>query len=352
MLSVDEVGPVWAFLLSAVALLAAVLLGKGLQLLVFRLVGRWLAVRRKGFDVDTLNPLRRPLQLLFPVIMAIVVVPFLTFPAHTYGILFQVITISLIICVAWVVTAVMQVLRDLSIPQYESASKEDVRARRLLTQFNVLQSIINVFVVIIATAAVLMTFETVRDVGTKILASAGVAGIIIGFAAQKSIATLIAGIQLAIAQPIRLDDVVVVEGEQGEVEEINLTYVVIKLYDLRRLIVPINYFIDKPFLNNTYHTLDLYGTVLLYLDHRTDVAALRKKALELVQQTEFWNQQYFTLMVTNTRDLTIEVRVRASAENPDRSFELHCYMREKLLEYLRNEQPDALPGSRIQQVAP
>jgi small-conductance mechanosensitive channel len=332
--------------ISVVLLAAALLIGWGAQVLIFRLVQRWVRTRRQDFELDMLAPLRKPLRLLIPVVSVVVIIPVLQFPAATELWVVRTTNILLIVAVAWLLIAGMRTLRNLAIPQYAEASKDSMRARRLLTQFNVLQSIVNVFIVLIAIAAVLMTFETVRDIGTKILASAGVAGIIIGFAAQRSIATLIAGIQIAIAQPIRLDDVVTIEGEQGEVEEITLTYVVIKLYDLRRLIVPINYFIEKPFLNYTRHTKDLYATALVYVDHRVKVEPVRQEFMRIIKANKLWDGKYAHFAVTKTTENTVELRARASATDTDSAFDLQCLLREELLAYLRDHQPEALPHSR------
>lgn len=335
-----------AFVISIFLLFAALLLGWVAQVLIFKIVQRWIHTRNQDFDLASLAPLRRPLRLFIPLLSVIFIVPFLQFPPHTELLIVRSSNIILIIDVAWLLISGMRVLKNLAIPQYAVASKESIKARRVFTQFNVLQSIVNVFIILIAIAAVLMTFETVRDIGTKILASAGVAGIILGFAAQRSIATLIAGIQIAIAQPIRIDDVVVVEGEQGEVTEITLTYVVIRLYDLRMLVVPIQYFIEKPILNLTRNSKELYGTALLYVDQRVKVGPLRQEFYRLLKLNPLWDGKYASMQVTKATENSVEIRARASAPHTDAAWDLQCWLREELLAYLRDKQPQALPHSR------
>jgi small-conductance mechanosensitive channel len=193
-----------------------------------------------------------------------------------------------------------------------------------------------------------MTFEKVRQLGTTILASAGVIGIVVGMAAQKTIGAFIAGIQIAITQPIRLDDVVIVENEWGRIEEITLTYVVVRIWDLRRLVLPITYFIEKPFQNWTRITADLLGTVFLYLDYNVPVDKIREELKKILEESELWDKKVCVVQVTNTTESCIEVRALMSASDASTAWSLRCHVREKLIDFVRDNYPNALPRTRAE----
>ncbi len=195
-------------------------------------------------------------------------------------------------------------------------------------------------------AAILMMFDAVRQLGTSILASAGIAGIILGFAAQKTLGNFLAGIQIALSQPILIDDVVIVEGEFGRIEDITLTFVSVRTWDLRRLIVPITYFIEKPFQNWSRKSEQLLGTIFLYLDYQVPLGELREELKRLVEKNENWDGQVCGLQVTDTKPNTIEVRALVSSANAGQSFDLRCQVREGLIEFLRNRYPESLPRVR------
>jgi len=202
-------------------------------------------------------------------------------------------------------------------------------------------------IVIVAFGTILMTFEAVRKAGTSLLASAGVAGIILGFAAQRSIVTLLAGIQIALTQPIRLEDAVVVEGEWGWIEEINMTYVVIRVWDLRRLVVPINYFIEKPFQNWTRTSSEIIGTVFLYTDYNVPFEELRKELQRIVEATTLWNKKVQVLQVTEAKPENVEIRMLVSAKNSPQAWDLRVHVREKMIEFLQKNYPESLPRTRV-----
>jgi small-conductance mechanosensitive channel len=193
----------------------------------------------------------------------------------------------------------------------------------------------------------LMVFQSVRQFGTAMIASAGVAGIIIGFAAQKSLATFLAGLQIAMTQPIRIDDVVIVEGEWGRIEEITLTYVVVCIWDLRRLVVPITYFIEKPFQNWTRTSSDILGTVFLQVDYDVPVEAVRAELTRILEASTLWDRKVNVLQVTESRERTLELRALASASDAGRSFDLRCEVREKLVAFIQKNYPGSLPRVRV-----
>jgi small-conductance mechanosensitive channel len=218
------------------------------------------------------------------------------------------------------------------------------RIRSIQTQMAVPRVILRVAIVLVGTALVLLQFEVVRSVGVSLLASAGLAGLIVGLAAQRTIGNLLAGIQLAVSQPIRIGDAIVIENEWGWVEEISLTYVVVKIWDLRRLIVPVSYFLDKPFQNWTRGPTHLQGTVFLYTDYSVSIEGIRGELQNILNQTPLWDHQVQGVQVTNLTDKTVEVRVLLSARDGPQMWDLRCLVRERLLSWLQSRRPAPSSG--------
>jgi hypothetical protein len=187
----------------------------------------------------------------------------------------------------------------------------------------------------------------VRQFGVSLLASAGLAGVILGFAAQKSLTTLLAGIQIAISQPIRLDDVVIVEGEWGRIEEITLTYVVVRIWDQRRLIVPITHFLDNSFQNWTRTSAEILGTVYFHADYTVPMDKLRKHLKQVLENSPLWDGRVWGLIVTDAKEQTVELRALVSAENASKAWDLRCHVREEMITYLQQHYPDSLPRVRV-----
>jgi small-conductance mechanosensitive channel len=210
----------------------------------------------------------------------------------------------------------------------------------------VIRKIIITAVIIVATGSVLMLFDPVRQFGTSILASAGIAGIVIGFAAQRTLGNVLAGIQIALTQPLLIDDIVVVEAEFGQIEEITLTYVTVRTWDLRRLILPITYFVEKPFQNWSRVSTDLLGAIVLYLDYQAPIGELRRELKRLVENNPKWDRKVCGLQVTDTKQTTIEVRALVSSTDPGKVFDLRCEVREGLIEFLCRNHPESLPRQR------
>jgi len=226
--------------------------------------------------------------------------------------------------------------------------KDNVRARRVHTQLRLITNIVVVIIVLFSLAFILMTFPEVRQIGVTILASAGITGIIIGFAAQKTLGNLIAGIQIAIAQPIRLDDVVVIENEWGWIEEITLTFAVVRIWDFRRLVVPISYFLEKPFQNWTRTSADLLGTVLIYADYTIPVKDMRDELTRILKNSPLWDKKVNVLQVTNMTERTVELRALMSSADSSSLWDLRCEVRERLLELLQKHFPHCLPRTRLE----
>ena len=264
-----------------------------------------------------------------------------------------VLRLTLIAAVVWVLLQVIGMLDRFVTARFRLDVADNLQARRIHTQATVVKKLLYLLVGTCAVAAVLMQFEAVRILGTSILASAGLASVIIGFAAQRTLANLLAGVQLAFTQPIRMDDVVVIEGEWGRIEEINLSYVVVALWDQRRLVLPISSFIEKPFQNWTRSTSQLLGTVLLRLDYHAPIEALRAELARVATADLRWDKRVCALQVTDCGERTIEVRALVSAADASQAFDLRCAVREALLGFLRREHPQALPRLRVEaDVAP
>ena len=255
--------------------------------------------------------------------------------------------ILLIISIAWLLIASLRTVKRMLLESFDTTKENNLRSRKFHTQFNILESVVVVMIVIIAIGAVLMLFDEVRKFGISLFASAGVAGIIIGFAAQKFIGTVIAGLQIAITQPIRLDDVVIIEGEWGRIEEITLTYVVVKIWDLRRLIVPTTYFFEKPFQNWTRTSADILGTVFIYTDYHVSFEAMRKELTRVLETTSLWDKKVNVLQVTDAKTNGVEVRALMSAKDASTAWDLRVYVREKLIEFMQKNYPESLPKTRI-----
>ncbi|MGC8775371.1 MAG: mechanosensitive ion channel family protein [Chlorobaculum sp.] len=279
-----------------------------------------------------------PIRLLFVLIALAGIVYYVRMPGEIKELLTHILSISSIAGVSWFVLRIFAVIEEVIQQRYRDAGKSDIEARRITTNISLLRKIVNVLVVILAIAGVLMTFETVRQIGLSILASAGLAGIVIGFAAQRSLQTLIAGIQIAITQPVRLGDIVVVEKENGRVEEITLTYVVVRLWDERRIIVPITWFIDKPFQNWTRTSLELTGAVLLRVGYHVPVDDVRREFERIVARSPLWDKRIARLEVTDSGDVTMELRALVSAANATDLWNLRCSVREKLIAFVFSPQ--------------
>jgi len=238
------------------------------------------------------------------------------------------------------------VAQDMLYIRYDINISNNLRARKIRTQIIYVKKVVIVILVLFCVSLILLSFPGVRKFGTTILAGAGVAGIIIGFALQKSLVNLFAGIQIAFTQPIKIDDAVVVEKEWGWIEEINLTYVVVRIWDLRRLVLPITYFTENPFQNWTRNNAQILGSVFLYVDYSMPLAPLRQHFEKVLSETKLWDQETSVLQVTDTTEKTMTIRMLMTAQNSPIAFDLRCYVREKMIEFIQQNYPESLPQVR------
>jgi len=224
---------------------------------------------------------------------------------------------------------------------------DNIKERQVFTQIIFIRKIVVFIIVMIGLSLFLLQFDGVRKYGATFLTSAGVAGIIIGLAAQKTIGNLLAGVQIAFTQPIKIGDAVFVEKEWGWIEEINLTYVVVKIWDRRRLVLPITYFTEQTFQNWTRNSADILGSVFLFTDYTIPIDELRSKFETILNETELWNKNAQILQVTDCNERTMQIRLLMSAKDSPTSWDLRCLVREKMLVFIQEKYPDALPKTRL-----
>lgn len=248
--------------------------------------------------------------------------------------------------VGWTAIVAVHIASDIYLARFRIDVADNLQARKHVTQIRILRRVADTLIVLLALGAALMTFDSVRQYGVSIFASAGAAGLVLGLAARPVLENLIAGIQIAVTQPIRIDDAVVVEGEWGWIEEITGTYVVIRIWDWRRLIVPLSYFIQNPFTNWTRESASIIGTVFLHADYTLPVDELRAYLGELVKEEPLWDGNVSVIQVTDATDRTIEIRALVSARTSPEAWDLRCNVREKLVAWIRDNHPESLPQIR------
>ncbi len=255
--------------------------------------------------------------------------------------------LAILACITWLGLRVIDAAQQVILKRHPIEAGDNLSARRVQTQTKVLVQTLSFFVILFGLAAMLMTFPGARQIGTSLLASAGLAGLAVGFAAKPVLGNLIAGLQLAITQPIRLDDVVIVEGEWGRIEEITGTYVVMRIWDERRLVIPLQYFIENPFQNWTRRTSDLIGSIFLWVDYSIPLEPLRKELENLCKQSpKLWDGKVCVLQVTDTDVKAIQLRVLVSSKDSSSNWDLRCFIREKLINFISLNHPECLPQLR------
>ncbi|MDR3670043.1 MAG: mechanosensitive ion channel [Holophaga sp.] len=332
-------------------LLATTLAGLAASRVLFFLLMRLATRAATPLSTLLVQRLRGPLRLLLPLLAVMLAVPPLALSAPAIEFLNHLFSLCTIAAITWIFINSALTGRDLILSRFNMQSEDNLEARTVHTQLTILVKLVLVAIMLVAAATMLMTFDSIRHVGVSLLASAGMIGIILGFAAQHSLATFVAGLQIAFTQPIRIDDVVIVEGEWGKIEEITLTYVVVKLWDLRRLVVPVTYFLEKPFQNWTRSSANLLGTVFLYVDYSVPVDAVRTELQVILQASDKWDGLTSGAQVTNCTERTVELRLLMSAADSSKAFDLRCEVREKLLAFLQKDFPDSLPRVRLHSVA-
>ena len=329
--------------LTTVGVVLAALL---IHIAIWRLVLRVMRDRILAADLST--HCRWPARAVVALAALLLALPTARLPSRPNGTVVQVLLLLLVATVAWLAVCVVRVAEDALMRRYDVDVPDNLRARRARTQVQVLGRVVKVVVVVLAVAIMLLTLPQGRAVGTSLLASAGIAGVIAGIAARSTVGNLIAGLQIAFAEPIRLDDAVVVEGEWGNIEEITLTYVVVRIWDQRRLVLPCSYFVERPIQNWTRYSADIVGSVHLHVDYATPVEEVRAEFERALAASTLWNGQTAVLQVVDTTEQTMVLRALASADSAPSLWDLRCEVRERLLAWLQREHPEALPRVRAE----
>lgn len=327
----------------------AIVIGLAMKFLLSLLLRRKPRPGRPVFSVarSLLSRLGTSLSYFLPLLTLNFLLPLMKMKPRVAAFADRAVGILLTVAFANVLIAVVKVFEDYAYHTFDIKKADNLKERKIRTQLQFIRRLAIGLIIILAACFILLSFNNLRKLGAGLLTGVGVGGIIIGFAAQKSLGNLLAGFQLAFTQPLRIDDVLVVEGEWGRVEEITLTYVVLNIWDQRRLILPINYFVEKPFQNWTRNTADILGTVFLYLDYSVSLDGLRAELNRLLENDPLWDKRVRVMQVTNTTERTMEVRALMSASSSGNAFDLRCNVREGLIVYLQKNYPDAFPVNRV-----
>jgi small-conductance mechanosensitive channel len=335
--------PVVTLLILTVAIVVALVLHQWLRLIVRRLLAA-----RYPYLFEIVSQTRGLTRLGFVLLAFIVAVPAAPLRPETAAMLSRAVQIGVIAYIGWAAIVAINIAAGLYLRRFRIDVADNLLARKHNTQIRVLLRVADIVLAVLTIGAALMTFSSVRQYGVSLLASAGAAGIIVGLGARPLLSNLFAGIQLAMTQPIRIEDAVIVENEWGWIEEITSTYVVVRLWDLRRMILPLSYFIEKPFQNWTREGSALIGSAFFYVDYAAPVDAIRAKLNEIVKASKNWDGQVAVLQVTDTRERTMELRAIMSARSAGQAFDLRCEVREQLIAFLQQEHPEVLPRTRAE----
>lgn len=305
-------------------------------------------ITRYSLIRSLIQHLRKPMSVFLPLFFFNALLPAMRLDEILIHKIGKAVQVATIITVAWILIQIIEVLKDWVLHRYDDSKENNLHERKIRTQLQYVRRVLLVLIVSVATAMVLLSFENLRALGTGLLTGVGLGGVVIGFAAQRSLGNFLAGFQIAFTQPFRIDDVLIVEGEFGKVDEITLTYVVMKLWDERRLILPINYFIEKPFQNWSRTGTNLLGTVEVFADYSMLIDDVRAELTRLVKSTPKWDGRAVALEVTNATEKTITLRALVSANNSGNLWDLKCFVREHLIKFINQHYPDKLPKTRTE----
>ena len=331
-----------------IVLAAAIVVALVLHWILYAAAARFAGRTGSLVDDSLVRRTRVPTRVVFPLLAALLVLPTLSLQPAFLESVRHLIALGMIGVLAWGVIALTEIASDLLSARYRLDVPDNLEARRIRTQLQLLRRVTVIVVGVVALSAMLMTFPSIRHLGLSLFASAGVAGLVVGMAARPTISNLLGGLQVALTEPIRLDDVVIVEGEWGWIEEIGTTYVVVRIWDLRRLVVPLSYFIERPFQNWTRVTADLLGTVFVYTDYTVPVESVRQELHRILQSSDKWDGKVWGLQVTDATERTMQLRALMSAPDSSTAWDLRCDVREKLIAFLQREYPHSLPVTRAE----
>jgi small-conductance mechanosensitive channel len=337
-----------AWLWPAIVLAGSIVLALIVHSVLFAIAKR--LVKRTGGPIENslVRRAERPTRWIFPLLGIILALPALPVRDELVQIARHVVGVGVIASIGWVIIFLGEVFSDALYARHRMDIADNLTARRIRTQITVLQRIFTLLVIIITTAIILMTFPAIHQLGTSLLASAGIAGIVVGMAMKSTLSSLIAGLQIALTEPIRIDDVVIVAGEWGWIEEILTTYVVVRTWDLRRLVVPLSYFIENVFQNWTRNTSDLLAYVYIYVDYTVPVEELRQEFRRILESTPLWDKKVCVLQVSDASEHSMQIRALTSAADSSKAWDLRCLVREKLIQFQQEKYPNSLPKARAE----
>ena len=334
------------YLYLALTVLIALLLHR----ITYRLLRR-LKLPSKAFSRQALAAVRRPTRLAYVDIGLIIALSVIDLPYAMQSDLRHVTVILFILIAGWTVKGVADLASEYTLRHYDLAQEDNLRARQTITQVRILHRVIQITIILLTVGAALLTFDSVKRYGVSLLASAGAAGIVLGFAARPVLTNLISGIQIALTQPIRIDDVVIVEGEWGWIEDIGAAFVTVRLWDWRRLIVPLSYFVEQPFQNWTRESASIIGTVFWQVDYTVPIERMREKLQEFVEASPRWDRRVCNLQVVDATEQGLKMRGLMSSRNSPINWDLRCEIREKMIVWLQQDYPTALPRFRAEMVS-
>jgi small-conductance mechanosensitive channel len=332
-----------AWLLGAFIFLAVSGAGWTMHALVLRFVNKH---SPKSFLAHAFARTRRLVRFMVLLFAAGLAASILPFSGAVKDSVHHVFVALFVIQIGWIISAAANLSMDRYVRTLDLKANDNLLARKAATQMRIFRQAINVLFVVITASFALMSFDAVRQFGVSLFASAGIAGIIAGLAARPMLENLIAGFQLALTQPLRLEDAVVINNEWGWVEEINSTYIVVRLWDWRRQVVPLSYLFQNPFTNWTRSSSSIIGAVQIFADYTLPMNAVRARATEIVKASPLWDGTVVNVQVSDARENVIEVRVLASASDSSRAWDLRCEIREKLIAFIRDAYPESLPRIR------
>ena len=287
-----------------------------------------------------------PSHWIFPLLGVLAVLPALPLPRMVMSALEHIAGLALIACIAWLAILLIEIASDILAGRYRIDVADNLHARRIQTQFQVVRRLTVILVAVITVSLMLMTFPAIKHIGMSILASAGLASLVLGMAMKDTLANLIAGVQIAFAQPFRVEDVVVIEGDWGWIEEIGAMYVVVRIWDLRRLVLPLSYFLENPFENWTRTSADLLGYTYIYTDYSVPVDAVRAELKRICEGSPLWGGKVCAMQVSDSDQHTLQLRALMDVRNSSDAWDLRCLVREKLIDFLQKEYPGSLPRYR------
>jgi small-conductance mechanosensitive channel len=340
-----DLSELWVFGLLVVL---ATIIGAATSAILLKIFARLAERTKYKLDDIIIKHMRRPVQYLLPVLLVYPLLGIATLPIDQEETISGILKVLTVMLLAWLATCAVRVVEEGVLRHFDASVKDNLTARRVHTQIKLFRQVVLLIIMIITASVILMMFDQLRVIGVSLLASAGIAGMILGFSAQKVLGNLLAGIQIAITQPIRLGDVLIVENEWGWVEEITLTYVVVKIWDLRRLVIPISHFLEKPFQNWTRTSADILGTVFIYADYTIPIDKLREELTRILQSTDLWDGKVNGLQVTDAKEHTLELRALMSAADSPKAWDLRCLVREKLVTFVQEHYPQCLPKFRTE----